>query len=103
MPCCALALLAIFGPRLILVLIWIFNQPYLNRVFDNLIVPLLGFLFLPWTTLAYAFAFNSFRGTTLFGLDTVGTIVLVIGFLIDIGSYGGGGYGNRNRIRSYGR
>jgi hypothetical protein len=98
MPCCVLALLALFGPRLIIVGIWLFNQDYLNRVFDNFIVPLLGFILLPWTTLAYAFAFNTYPGAQFAGLDGTGLIILIAGFVIDLISYGGSGYGNRSRF-----
>jgi hypothetical protein len=104
MPCCILALLAILGPRFVLLMLWIFNNAYLSRVFDNFFVPCLGFVFLPWTTLAYAFAINSnFVGSQLFGLDTTGIIVVLLGLVLDIFAHGGGGYGNRSRIRSYAR
>jgi len=102
MPCCILALLAIFGPRLILILVWIFNNPYLSRVYNTFIIPCLGFIFLPWVTLAYAFAANTFPSVTGFaGLDTPGVIVVLLGLLLDILSYSGSGWGNRHRIRGY--
>jgi len=95
MPCCVLALLALLGPRVILVLIWVFNNPYLTRAVDNFIIQLLGVIFLPWTLLAYAFAFNTFPGGTFAGLDTLGALIVIIGLLLDLGSYGGG-YRNRS-------
>jgi hypothetical protein len=100
MPCCIVALLALFGPRLILVLIWLFNNNYLNRVFTNWFIPLLGFLFLPWTTLAFAFAANTFPGAQLLGLSTTGALIVLVGLLFDFFSYGGSGYSRRNRFRS---
>lgn len=101
MPCCILALLALLGPRVLLVLIWIFNNDYLSRVYSNLVIPLLGFILLPWTTLAYAFAANTFRGNVFAGVDIIGLIIVLIGLILDLSSYGGGGYGNRSRIRGY--
>src|SRR5581483_12400675 len=101
MPCCIIALLALIGPRFVLAMIWIFNNQYLSRVYTNFIILCLGFIFLPWTTLAYAFAANSFAGAQLLGLDTTGVIIVAIGVLFDFLSYGGGGYGNRSRIRGY--
>lgn len=95
-PCCILALLALLGPRVNLVLIWVFNNPYLTRAVDNFVVQLLGVIFLPWTSLAYAFAFNTFPGGTVAGLDTLGALIVLVGLLLDLGSYGGG-----YRIRSY--
>ncbi len=101
MPCCIIALLALFGPRLILFGIWLFNNPYLQRATDNFFIQCLGFLFLPWTLLAYVFAINTFTAGPYMGLDTTGLIIVILGLVLDILSYGGSGYGNRDRIRGY--
>ncbi|SRR5581483_4811667 len=101
MPCCILALLALFGPRLILVGIWLFNNEYMSRALNNIFLQCLGFLFLPWMTLAYIFSFNTFPGTQVGGLDTTGIVITLLGLLLDILSYTGSGYGNRDRIRGY--
>lgn len=87
--CCVLALLAFLGPRLALVLLWLFTN-YLSRAFDGLLLPLLGFLFLPWTTIAFAIAQNEFGGPSGIGL-----LVIVLGLLADIGVLGGGARGRR--------
>ncbi len=97
MPCCILALLALVGPRVILVLIWLFNNAYLKGLANNFILLCAGFIFLPWTTLAYAFAINTFPGAQVGGLDTTGLVVLIVGFIFDLFSYGGGGY-HRRRV-----
>jgi hypothetical protein len=83
--CCILVLLALVGPRFVLFVLWLLTE-YLNRAFDNFLLPFLGFLFLPWTTLAYAIAQNELGGA----LSGIGLVVLVIGFLIDVGVLGGG-------------
>ena len=82
--CCVLVLLALVGPRFVLFLLWLLTD-YLSRAFDNFLLPLVGFVFLPWTTLAYAFAQND-----LGGLNGLGLLVLVLGLLIDLGTLGGG-------------
>jgi len=87
--CCVLALLAFLGPRLVLLLLWLFTN-YLSRAFDGLLLPLLGFLFLPWTTIAWAIAQNEFGGT-----NGIGLLVIAIGVLADIGVLGGGARGRR--------
>ena len=87
--CCVLALLAFLGPRLVLVLLWLFTN-YLSRAFDSLLVPLLGFLFLPWTTIAWAIAQNE-----LGGLNGLGLLVVILGLLADVGVLGGGARGRR--------
>ncbi len=82
--CCVLVLLALVGPRVVLVLLWLFTS-YLSRAFDTFLWPLLGFLVLPWTTIAYAVAQNE-----LGGLSGLGLVVLALGLLVDLGVVGGG-------------
>ncbi|HVD30917.1 MAG TPA: hypothetical protein VNE19_04315 [Methylomirabilota bacterium] len=87
--CCVLGLLAFLGPRLVIFLLWLFTN-YLSRAFDGFLLPLLGFLFLPWTTIAWAIAQNEFSGA-----NGIGLLVIVIGVLFDIGVLGGGARGRR--------
>jgi len=82
--CCVIALLAFLGPRLVIFLLWLLTN-YLSRAFDAFLLPLLGFLFLPWTTIAFAIAQNEFGG-----LSGIGLLIVVLGFLADIGILGGG-------------
>ena len=82
--CCVLLLLALVGPRIAIVVLWLFTD-YLSRAFDTFLWPLLGFLFLPWTTIAFAIARNAFGG-----LDGIGLLIVIVGFLADIGVIGGG-------------
>ena len=82
--CCVLVLLAFIGPRAALVLLWLFTN-YLSRAYDAFLLPFLGFLFLPWTTLAFAIAQND-----LGGLNGLGLIAVILGVLADIGVLGGG-------------
>ena len=49
-------------------------------------MPLLGFFLLPWTTLAYAAMWASSDGVTGFEW-----FIVVLGFLIDVGAFAGGG------------
>ena len=63
--------------------------------FDSFIWPLLGFLFMPWTTLMYAVInLNGLQGLQGFDWLWIGLAVVA-----DLGMYVGGGYGNRERIR----
>lgn len=87
--CCVLALLAFLGPRVVLVLLWLFTT-YLSRAFDGFLLPVIGFLFLPWTTIAFAIAQNELDGTSGLGL-----VAIAIGVLLDIGVLGGGARGSR--------
>ncbi len=85
--CCILAIGGLIGPRIALVLAWIFTDE-VTQAFDSFWVPLLGLVFLPWTTLMYAIAFAPIVGVTgLWGWLLVG-----LGVLLDIGSYSASAY-----------
>jgi hypothetical protein len=85
MPCLLLILFVAF-PRVALVLIFLFSN-YLQRAYHGFLLPLIGFLFLPLTTLAYAWMVNT-------GLPTTGTnlLILIVAVVIDLGGLGGGAY-----------
>lgn len=90
MPC-LLALLALLTPRLVIVLLVIFSD-YIGNAYQTILWPLLGFFFLPMTTLAYAFAINS-NGS----VDGIYLVLVVLAVLFDLGSLGGGGSSVRTR------
>ena len=85
MPC--LIILLLLGlPRLVLFLLFLFGGPapsYLGRAFETPFWPFMGFLFLPFTTLAYAWSRNTYGAVTGLGLAAV-----VIGILLDLGLLG---------------
>jgi hypothetical protein len=84
MPCFA-ALLALIGPRVALVGVWLFSD-ILSRAFDSWFLPLIGFFILPWTTLAYAIMWDI--GTReVAGFEW---FIVVLAFLADLGAYAGG-------------
>ncbi len=92
MPC-LIGCLALSIPRIVLLFLWLFTQ-YLNRAFESNFWLLLGFLFLPLTTLAYAWAKNT-NGS----VEGIYLVVVIVAALIDLGivSFGrrGGGGGRR--------
>jgi len=90
MPCLLLLLVLAF-PRAILVALFLFTH-YLQRAFHGLLILVLGFLFLPLTTLAYAWMVNNHRP-----LEGVNLIILVIAVIIDFGGLGGGEWHRRTR------
>ena len=90
MPCLLLILFLAF-PRIALVLLFLFSN-YLQRAYHGFLLLLVGFLFLPLTTLAYAWMANTGRPTTGTNL-----IILIIAVVIDLGSLGGGTYRRRRR------
>jgi hypothetical protein len=84
MPCLILIVFLAF-PRLALALLFLFTH-YLDRPFlHSVLVLILGFIFLPLTTLAYAWMINS--GLPVQGINL---LWLLIAALIDLGAMGGG-------------
>lgn len=88
---CLGVLLALLTPRFVLAVVWLFSN-YLNRAFESGWWPVLGFVFLPTTTIAYAVARNSF--TTSGGdIEPFGVVAIVTGVALDLGLLGGSGRG----------
>jgi hypothetical protein len=83
MPC-LLTLIILAFPRVALVLLWLFSN-YLDRAYHGLLIPLLGFIFLPITTIAYAWMMNSHLP-----IQGVNLVILIVAVLLDVGSHGGG-------------
>jgi hypothetical protein len=88
---CLIVLIALFSPRLAIILIAIFSD-WLSRAFDSWFIPFLGFFVLPWTTLMYTLTWHDGRSVEGFDWFLVG-----FAFLIDISSWVGGGRYRRGR------
>jgi len=76
--------LALATPRFAIVLVILFSD-YIGRAYETILWPLLGFFFMPLTTLAYAFAMNS-NGS----VDGMYMVVVVVAVLLDLGLVGAG-------------
>lgn len=72
--------------------LWLFTD-YMSRAFQTALWPLLGFIFLPFTTLAYAFGVNSNGGS----ISGIYLVLVVFGVLLDLGVLSGGGQEARRR------
>ena len=91
MPCFLLLVILVF-PRVALALMWFFST-YLQRAFHGgLVLPVLGFVFLPLTTIVYAWELDS-------GMPTAGInlLWLLIAVIIDLGGLGGGAHRQSRR------
>jgi hypothetical protein len=83
---CLIALFALIGPRVALVFTWLFSN-MISRAIDSWIVAILGFLLLPWTTLAYVVFYDVGAGREVAGFEW---FLVGLAFLADIMSYVGG-------------
>jgi hypothetical protein len=85
MPCLLLVVVLAF-PRIVLALMFFFTN-YLSRAYHSLIIPLLGFFFLPLTTIVYAWLVNNHLP-----MEGVNLFILVLAVVIDAGGLGGGAW-----------
>ena len=91
MPCLLVILILAF-PRVVLVLMFLFST-YLQRAYHDLLVPVLGFIFLPLTTIVYAWLVNSHLP-----LEGINLIFLILAVVIDVGGLSGGEFHRRHRL-----
>ena len=91
MPCLLLILILAF-PRIVLAVMF-FTSTYLQRAYHDLLIPIVGFIFLPLTTLAYAWLMNTHRP-----LEGINLIYLLVAVIIDLGGLGGGESHRRRRL-----
>jgi hypothetical protein len=89
---CLLVLLILLFPRVVLVLMFLFST-YLQRAYHDLIVPVLGFIFLPLTTIVYAWLVNTHAP-----MAGINLLFLVLAVVIDVGGLGGGEFHRRRRL-----
>jgi hypothetical protein len=88
---CLLLLLLLAFPRIALLLIF-FLSNYLERAYHGLLVPLLGFIFLPLTTLVYAWMTNTHQP-----MAGINLVILIVAVVIDVGGLSSGEYHRRTR------
>jgi len=85
-------------PRLALILVWIARPALVASAFgDFLLWPLLGLIFLPFTTLLFVFMSRGLD--SLSGLDIL-LLILAIG--LDVSHAGASAYSNRDRVANSG-
>jgi len=79
-----IVILALFTPRLVVVLLWLFTN-WFSGIFASLLWPILGFIFLPTTFLWYTAVVHWFGGQwTLWPI-----VGIVVALVIDVSPAGG--------------
>jgi hypothetical protein len=93
--CCAFTLLIFLGPRAAIIAWWLLDMARWQAAFGSFIWPVLGFFFMPWTTLAVVLVAPG-------GVGGLELILIMIAIAVDVTSYAGGAYGNRKHVPGYG-
>ena len=89
---CIIPILSLFMPRVVMVFIFLLTN-WFALAFNTLLWPLLGFLFMPYTTLAWMAAMLN-NGHQVSG---IWLIIVIIAILLDLG---GQGHSARRRRRA---
>lgn len=84
--CCLPLALFFLGPRITLVIWWLFpgGRNAFDAAFTSIVWPILGVIFLPWTTLAWTL----FHGAN--GIAGFDWVWVILGLVVDIAVYSGG-------------
>jgi len=88
-------LFTLFGgafPRLALLILWIARPALVGAAFNTFLLPLLGLIFLPFTTLIYVIVYVPGVGLTGWGFFWV-----ILALLLDLGHLGAG-YTQRDQV-----
>lgn len=92
MCACLFAVLAAFSPRVAFLLVWAFTD-YVKIAYSGILLPILGVVFLPFTTLIYVLVYDPVAG-----ISGWGWFMMVFAFLLDLSAYAGSVYSNKHRI-----
>ncbi len=90
---CLFALIIMLSPRFGIILLWAFTD-IVSRAYNGILLPLIGLVVAPWTTLFYMLVAST--GPVNFG----GWLFVGIGALMDIANYSQS-YVYRSQVPSY--
>jgi hypothetical protein len=79
---CLIILLLVLGPRAVIVVWWFLEPVQWSATFGTPLIPVLGFVLLPWTTLMYMLVAPG----GLVGLDY---LWLAVALVVDLSSHAG--------------
>lgn len=90
--CCFFTVLVFLGPRAGILIWWLLQPARWSAAFQGFLVPLLGFIFVPWTTMMYVLVFAG-------GVAGFDWVWLGLGLLADIAWWSGAAA--RKRVPGY--
>jgi hypothetical protein len=85
---CLVIFALIFSPRLVMVVWWLLDMARWATTFDTPLLPILGFVLAPWTTIMYVLVAQG-------GVTGIDWLWIAIAVAFDIGSIGGGAASRR--------
>jgi hypothetical protein len=80
MGCCLLALMLSGAPRIAFLVWWVVQPFRMEATFDTFMWPLIGVLFMPWTTIMYVLVFPG-------GITGFDWVWLGLGLAVDISTW----------------
>jgi hypothetical protein len=80
--------------RIMLLMFWFARPVIMGSMFGSFLIPCIGFLFLPFTTLLYVLLQSSAPG----GIAGLDWLWLALAAMLDLTSIATAGYANRDRI-----
>jgi len=83
---CLFVIVALLAPRVLMFFVWLLTD-WFGRAFDTTVWPVLGFLFMPYTTLAYMAAMLHNNQS----VNGIWLVLVIVAVLVDLGHWGGGG------------
>jgi hypothetical protein len=88
--CCLFTILVLLGARAVDVVWWIAQPARWDLAFTSWVWPVLGIIFLPWTTMFYVIVAPG-------GVHGIDWLWIVLGLVIDVAFWGGGARQSRDR------
>lgn len=91
---CILVIVALAVPRLLMFLAFLLTD-WFGRAFETRLWPLMGFLFMPYTTLAYVAAMLNNNHA----LSNGWLMLFIAAIIVDVSHWGGGGDAYRRKAQ----
>ena len=85
---CLLAFGMAVAPRLVLILAWLFSDRWAKVWEGEFLLPLLGIIFLPFTTIMYMLTVVVLPGGGVLPLDGWDWLWIILGLLLDLAKWG---------------
>ncbi len=91
---CLVALFAMMSPRLAIAVVFFFTDR-MGIAFQHFWMGFVGFIFMPWTTLAWTLCYQRVNGVSGFGW-----VLVVAAFIADLSTHAAASQARRSRARA---